>query len=90
MSDKDHPILQRPRPEPSDSSSWDRGVPEVPSAPEHPLGAKDASLIGPRLGRGGIEKPMQALAVPEPPVPAVHEHAEHFDVTPVIGETRGS
>jgi hypothetical protein len=55
-----------------------------------PIADEDKSLIGPQLGRGGTEKPMQVFAVPEPSVPAVDEHAEHFDVTSVIGHTKGS
>jgi hypothetical protein len=88
MSDKDHPILQRPRPEPSDSSSWDRGVPEVPSAPEMPIGTNDAALIGPELGMGGTEKPMQVNVIPDPPPHEAYEGCH--DVTALIGKPRGS
>jgi hypothetical protein len=54
-----------------------------------PISTEDSSLIGPQLGRGGTEKPMQAFAAPEPPVPGTSEHSEHFDVTPIIGDAKG-
>jgi hypothetical protein len=65
MSEKEHPLMQRPKPTPSDSSSWDQGVPEVPSAPDQPIGTNPDALIGPGLGRGGTAKPMQPLQVTE-------------------------
>jgi hypothetical protein len=83
--DKLHPLLQRERPTPSDSSSWADGVPEVPSAPEQPIGTNDDALIGPELGMGGTAKPMQVHRAPDPPV------LEKFqDVSSLIEKARGS
>jgi hypothetical protein len=43
MSDKDHPILQRPQRPMSGASDWDRGIPEVPSRPTRERVAPDNS-----------------------------------------------
>jgi hypothetical protein len=48
MSDKDHPIFQRPQRPMSDASSWVPGGPEVPARPERPLQIPDNSNRGQR------------------------------------------
>jgi hypothetical protein len=50
---KNHPINELPERPPSDSSSWDRGVAEVPSAASMPVGSVGVHT---ELGMGGAEK----------------------------------
>jgi hypothetical protein len=59
---------------------------------DHPLNRpvddEDKSLIGPELGKGGTDRPMQANVIPDPPPHEVDEGIH--DVTALIGQTRGS
>jgi hypothetical protein len=48
MSDKNHPLLQRPKRPMSGAEDWDNSVPEVPSKPERPLQIPDNSNRGQR------------------------------------------
>jgi hypothetical protein len=43
MSDKNHPINQKPKRPSAKASDWDSGVPEVPSKPDRPLVQPDNS-----------------------------------------------
>jgi hypothetical protein len=59
---------------------------------DHPLNRpvddEDKSLIGPELGKGGIDQPMQVHAIPDPPP---HEVDEGFhDASALIMKPRGS
>jgi hypothetical protein len=53
-----------------------------------PIADEDKSLIGPELGKGGTDQPMQVSVLPDP-LPHEVDEGIH-DVTALIGQTRGS
>jgi hypothetical protein len=65
----------------------DVGTPQLHPL-NRPIADEDKSLIGPQLGRGGTEKPMQVQATPAQPPHEVYEGCH--DVTALIGKPRGS
>jgi hypothetical protein len=72
MSDKDHPILQRPQRPMSGAGDWDSSVPGVPSRPERPLQIPDNSARGQRTF------PVTCIGSPEGAVAAPGDtYAQH-------------
>jgi hypothetical protein len=53
-----------------------------------PIADEDRSLIGPELGRGGIDQPMQVHVIPDPPPHEAYEGSH--DVTALVMKPRGS